>query len=91
MGLALMPATKKDTAMTLMEITLTPVVNNQARFDVRLGRTFLASVSFDGPRGTIRTHEGALRADERKVVYHLYNELVHRVPVDTLCGAPKDV
>lgn len=66
-------------------------------FDVKLGCGFLANISFDGPRGTIITHEGALRADERKLVYSLHEQWVARLrqqsqPVhDTLCGAPKDV
>lgn len=38
---------------------------------VKRGITFLAVVSFDGPRGTIITHQGALYADERKEVYRL--------------------
>lgn len=39
---------------------------------VKRGQTFLAVVSFDGPRGTIVTHQGALYAEERKEVYRLH-------------------
>jgi hypothetical protein len=54
-----------------MTITLTPNPENTA-YVVKDGVTFLAVVSFDGPRGTIVTHQGALRADERKAVYALH-------------------
>jgi hypothetical protein len=41
-------------------------------FTVKRGVTFLATIDFAGPRHTIRTHHGALHADERKEVYRLY-------------------
>ena len=40
-------------------------------FRVTRGVTFLATVTFDGPRRTMRTHEGMLYSDERKEAYRL--------------------
>ena len=45
---------------------------------VKRGVTFLAVVSFDGPRGSIVTHEGMLRADERREVYRAQQEAASR-------------
>ena len=42
-------------------------------FIVKAGVMELARVSFDGPRNTIRTHSGALHAEERKTVYRLHD------------------
>jgi hypothetical protein len=36
---------------------------------VKHGETFLATITFDGPRKTIRTHQGSLSTEERKEVY----------------------
>lgn len=46
---------------------------------IKRGQTFLAVVSFDGPRQTIITHQGALYADERKEVYRLHRLTAARV------------
>lgn len=60
--------------MTQPAITIThgPSPENFHLWIVKRGATFLAVVSFDGPRGTIVTHQGALYADERKEVYRLH-------------------
>ncbi len=38
-------------------------------YAIKRGATFLATVTFDGPRKTLRVHEGGLGAEDRKEVY----------------------
>ena len=71
---------KPSTALTLVAATDQGKATGYYR--VMRGATFLAVVSFDGPRGTLVTHQGALYADERKAVYRLH---ATRLPVCPGC------
>lgn len=57
----------------MVKLTLTVTGSNEGEtlYNVKRGVTFLATVDFGGPRGTLRTHDGTLYADERKQVYAL--------------------
>jgi hypothetical protein len=55
-------------------VTLEPTPDG-VHFLVKRGVTFLAVVSFTGPRGTIVTHQGHLYQDERQEVYRLHAAL----------------
>jgi hypothetical protein len=65
----------KQATAAAITITHGPSPENFHIWVVKRGDTFLATISFDGPRGTMVTHQGELYADERKEVYRLY-ELV---------------
>jgi hypothetical protein len=58
-------------------ITVTPDAGAPT-FVVKYGVCFIARVSFEGPRGSIITHEGCLHADERRKVYQLVRLAAHR-------------
>lgn len=55
-----------------LTLKLAPRHDGAETFEVYRGATFLARVSFEGPYGLIRIHEGALYYYERKAVYQLY-------------------